>query len=128
RSMRMRKRVARFGNGTLLDAWLHLERKVLFPEKSSYRKLFESVEPSLVVATNATSTSEVEVVSTARSLGIPTLAIVGSWDRLYKNMHTRAEQISVWNDLNRQEAIDLEGYNQDSVHVTGPAQFDAYFS
>src|SRR6185503_1866969 len=51
RSMRMRKRVARFGNGTLLDAWLHLERKVLFPEKSSYRKLFESVEPSLVVAT-----------------------------------------------------------------------------
>jgi hypothetical protein len=42
-------------------------------------------------------------------------------------MYTRADYISVWNDINRQEAVELEGFDQSFVHVTGPAQFDQYF-
>jgi UDP-N-acetylglucosamine 2-epimerase len=123
----MRKRLARLRRKAVLETWLRLERRYLFPPRPEYDEMLGSAKPSLVVATNATTTRESELISSARNLGIPTLGIVGSWDRLHKHLHTRTDYISVWSNVNRQEAIDLEGFGPDRVHVTGPAQFDAYF-
>lgn len=127
RSMRLRKRLARCGWRSMLKIWLRLEREYLFRPKREYVDLLMRMRPSLVVATNATTTKESEVVSSAKSLGIKTLGVVGSWDRLHKFMYTRTDHISVWNDINRQEAVELEGFEKRFVHVTGPAQFDPYF-
>lgn len=127
RSMRFRKRLARNGRRRLLTAWLNLERKYVFPPKAEYVALMKNLRPSLVVATNATTTNEAQVVSSAKSLGIKTLGVIGSWDRLHKFLYTRTDHVSVWNDLNRQEAVELEGFDSSVVHVTGPAQFDPYF-
>ncbi|HJZ78872.1 MAG TPA: CDP-glycerol glycerophosphotransferase family protein [Pyrinomonadaceae bacterium] len=127
RAMRFRKRLARRGQKRLLQAWFNVERKYLFPPHADYLELLRKLEPALVVATNATTTNESQVVSSAKALGIRTLGVVGSWDRMHKFLYTRTDHISVWNDLNRQEAIDLEGFDPAAVHVTGPAQFDPYF-
>lgn len=127
RSMRIRKCLARNGRRRLLRTWLNLERKYIFPPRAEYLALIEKLRPSLVVATNATTTNEAQVVSSAKSLGIKTLGVVGSWDRLHKFMYTRTDHISVWNDLNKQEAVAFEGFDTSVVHVTGPAQFDPYF-
>jgi len=127
RAMRLRKKLARRRWRSLLKVWLQLERDYLFRPRKEYAEMFRERRPSLVVSTNATTSRESEVISTASSMGIKTLGVVGSWDRLHKFMYTRADHISVWNDLNQQEAIDLEGYDHSAVHVTGPAQFDPYF-
>jgi CDP-glycerol glycerophosphotransferase (TagB/SpsB family) len=125
--MRLRKRLARRGWRSLLKFWLRFEREYLFRPITEYLDLLKRMRPSLVVSTNATTTRESEVISSAKSLGIKTLGVVGSWDRLHKFMYTRADHISVWNEINRQEAVELEGFERSTVHVTGPAQFDPYF-
>ena len=127
RAMRLRKRIARRGWQSMLRNWLRLEREYLFRPKKEYLDLLKEKQPALVVSTNATTTRESEVISSAKSLGIKTLGVVGSWDRLHKFMYTRTDHISVWNDINREEAIGLEGFQKQFVHVTGPAQFDPYF-
>lgn len=127
RAMRMRKRIAKRKWTGLLAYWLRLEQKYLFLPRREYQELFTATRPSLVVTTNATPIQETEVIATARQMGIPTLGVVGSWDRMYKFLHSRTDHISVWSDLNRQEALDLEGFAPDKVHITGPSQLDLYF-
>ena len=60
-------------------------------------------------------------------LGIPTLGIVRSWDNVYKGIRRRPQQLAVWNTVNRDELLDLEGYRPDQVHIIGSPQFDPYF-
>jgi UDP-N-acetylglucosamine 2-epimerase len=127
RAMQMRKRIAKRGLKTLLNYWLRLEQKTLFLPRSEYQELFSATHPSLVVTTNATPIQETQVIATARQMGIPTLGVIGSWDRMYKFIHARTDHISVWSDLNRQEAIALEGFTPDQIHITGPSQLDIYF-
>ncbi len=46
---------------------------------------------------------------------------------MHKGIRTRPDKLGVWNEINRQEVIELERYAPSEVEILGPPQFDPYF-
>ena len=128
RAFRLRRRLVRLGNGSLLRAWLALEERRFYPPQRVYVEVFRQKRPALLLATHAHLYRESELISTAHALDIPTLGVVRSWDNVYKGIRSRPQRLAVWNEINRQEVIELEGYQPEKVDVVGSPQFDPYFA
>lgn len=128
RAFWMRRRVARLGSRAALDAWLALEERRYYPVRREYVERFRSERPALLLTTHSHLHREGELIRAAKSLGIPVLGVVRSWDNVYKGIRSRPERLAVWNEINRREVIELEGYAPADVEVIGPAQFDPYFA
>ena len=69
-------------------------------------------------------------VKAAQERGIPTALCVASWDNLTNRQRTRVapHALLVWNDRQRQEAIDFHGIPAARVAITGAPRFDEWFS
>ena len=65
----------------------------------------------------------------ARRLGVRTVLPVGSWDHLSSKALLRAlpERVTVWNQSQRAEAIEMHGVPADRVVVTGAQAYDQWF-
>jgi hypothetical protein len=65
----------------------------------------------------------------ARRLGLRTVLPVGSWDHLSSKalLRTYPDRLTVWNDAQRTEAIELHGVPADRVVVTGAQCYDQWF-
>jgi hypothetical protein len=72
---------------------------------------------------------QIDVLRTARRLGVPTALCVGSWDHLSSKALIRQwpDRVFVWNDTQRHEAVDLHRVPPDRVVVTGAQCFDQWF-
>jgi hypothetical protein len=127
RAFWIRRRIARLGSPSLLRAWLAFEWRRYYPLRTEYVERFRRDRPALLLATHSHLHREGELLHAAHSLGIPTLGVVRSWDNVYKGIRSRPDRLAVWNDINRQEVIELEGYSPEVVDITGPSQFDPYF-
>lgn len=70
-----------------------------------------------------------EQVRAARALGVPVVLLVHSWDNLTTKglVHIAPDLIAVWNEAQRQEAIDLHGLDAERVVVTGAPAYDHWF-
>jgi hypothetical protein len=128
RAFWIRRRLARLGNQTLLRAWLAWEERRFYPPRQAYVGVFGRHRPDLLLTTHAHLCSEAELLSTAHAVGIPTLGLVRSWDNVYKGIRSRPQRLAVWNEINRQELIELEGYQPEHVDIVGSPQFDPYFA
>ncbi len=128
RAFWMRRRLVRLGNRPLLQAWLAFEARRVYPPRPAYLETFQRQRPAALLTTHAHLNSEAELLSAAHALGIPTLGIVRSWDNVYKGIRSRPQRLAVWNRINRQEVIDIEGYRPEDVEIVGSPQFDPYFA
>jgi hypothetical protein len=74
--------------------------------------------------------TQVEHVKVAKALGIPTGLCVASWDNLTNKGLIREipDRVFVWNELQRQEAIELHGVKREQVVVSGAQIFDHWFN
>jgi hypothetical protein len=72
---------------------------------------------------------QLEYVRAARELGVPTGLLVASWDNLTNRgvLHELPELVTVWNEAQKQEAVELHGVPADRVAVTGAAAYDHWF-
>ncbi|MBA3244665.1 MAG: hypothetical protein H0T61_05750 [Actinobacteria bacterium] len=70
-----------------------------------------------------------DYVRAASSLGIPTVVCVASWDNLTTKslMRVRPSLVTVWNEQQRQEAIELHGVPSARIAVTGAHSYDHWF-
>ena len=128
RAFWMRRRVAKTGSRALLRGWLAFEGRAFYRLRPEYLERFRRDRSALLLTTHAHLHREGEILRAAKSLGIPTLGVVRSWDNVYKGIRSRPDRLAVWNEINRQEVIDLEGYAPGEVEITGPPQFDPYFA
>ncbi len=73
--------------------------------------------------------SQVEHIKAAKALGIPTGLCVASWDNLTNKGLIREipDRVFVWNESQRQEAIELHGVKREQVVVSGAQIFDHWF-
>jgi hypothetical protein len=71
-----------------------------------------------------------DYLKAARSLGLRTGIAVASWDNLTSKGLLRfvPARVFVWNEAQRQEAIDLHGIPAERVVATGAARFDDWFA
>jgi hypothetical protein len=104
-----------------------VDRLVSHPHADS---LFDKYRPALVVASSpGLIFSEVPVLRTAARRGVRSMALDPSWDNFTNKLLPvrRVNRLIVWNDLMKQQAIDLHGYRPDEVRVAGAPQWDVYF-
>jgi hypothetical protein len=127
------------GNGRLI----HWRRK-LFRSRASIRWMinleasrvklapylastFEEFPPTLVVTTHPLTSYDYEIVMEARRRAVQTVGVVKSWDNVGKGFCTPPHRLSVWNSVNKEEAVRLLGYLPEEVDINGPPSFDPYY-
>lgn len=110
-------------------AWMRLEA-LLFPGRH-YDPLFSRYAPSLVVTgTPGSIAADAHLLRAARRVRVRTACVVLSWDNLTSKGHMAAvpDDLIVWNDIMKREAIEFHDYPASRVHVTGVSHFDVYAS
>ena len=89
--------------------------------------------PDLVVITPLvlfkTKTAQLDLARAAIELGIRNVFAVASWDHLSSKgmLNFSPQQVIVWNDIQKREAVELHGLEAASVVVTGAQLFDEWF-
>src|SRR5262245_15937900 len=74
-------------------------------------------------------TYQADLVRAAKRLGIPVSFPVRSWDNLTNKglLRDAPDQVLVWNELQKREAVELHGVRPESVVVTGAPAYDHWF-
>jgi hypothetical protein len=106
-----------------------MERRI--PPDPDIVRWLEAHRPDVVVASPyiVPRTGEIEYIQAARTLDIPTVAIVLSWDNLTTKgtFHIIPDAVFVWNEALAQEATSLHDVPQDKIFITGAPVFDFWF-
>ena len=103
------------------------DRLVSHPEME---QLFDRYRPALVVAANPGLVfSEVPLLRTARRRGVRSMAIDASWDNFTNKLIPvrQVDRLVVWNDIMKEQAVTLHGYDPEAIRVAGAPQFDPHF-
>jgi hypothetical protein len=107
-----------------------LERAL--PRQAEHDELIRRYRPDLLLLTPLLrlGSSQIEVLRSARALGVRTGLCVASWDQLSSKgrIAELPDRVFVWNDTQKQEAIELHGVPADRVVVTGAQCYDEWFS
>ncbi len=142
-----RKPSARFVRGALKllgrrgqDALLGLLRRLLRASAPElYDEAFREHDPDLVVGTRVLTMSGPRSHSSPRYLdrhlllsaarrGVPTMVLVSSWDNLTTSgfFPVAVDRITVWNEIMKEQAVEIHGLDPERVVVTGAPQHDIY--
>jgi hypothetical protein len=111
-------------------AWLRAcERAV--PVSARVRAFIEAQRPDVVVVSPLVdaASEQVDVVRAAHACGVPVTAAIASWDNLTNKGLLRVDPdlVTVWNEIQKDEAVQLHGVPADRVAVTGAQLFDRWF-
>ena len=104
----------------------------VLPPPPEVAAVFRRIEPDMLLLTPLLyfRSHQVDQVRCARQLGIKTVLGVGSWDHLTTKglIHEVPDRVLVWNEAQKQEAIDLHRAPADRVLVTGAQAYDHWFA
>jgi hypothetical protein len=107
-----------------------LERSL--PIAGDVLSLLATERPDLLMITPLVyfGTRQVEYVRAARRMGVRSVLCVGSWDHLTTKglIHEIPDRVIVWNEMQRQEAVELHDVPADRVSVTGASAYDHWFT
>ena len=101
------------------------------PRLQEMDEFLASERPAVALFVSVTNqrAPQLDHLRSARSLGIPTGVCVYSWDHLSSKtlIRDRPDRVFVWNDKQRQEAIELHRLPEKSIVVTGAQVYDQWF-
>lgn len=110
----------------MADRFHWLEER-LIPTDPRYDELFRAYQPSLVVVGDPLRPGDANLIAASHRHNVPTLGSVRSWDNILKHLRTRPDALTVWNDRNAREAVEVDRYRPDQVTPVGAPQLDVYF-
>ena len=88
--------------------------------------------PDVVVLTALTysRSQQLDLLKAARVLKLPVAAAIMSWDHLSSKalIHVQPDQVIVWNDVQRDEAVSMHGLPADRIVATGAQCYDQWFT
>ena len=97
---------------------------------ASAEALFDRTQPIMLVTSSpGLILSEVPLLRTAARRKVWSMAIDPSWDNFTNKLLPvrRVNRLVVWNQLMKEQAIELHGYEPDELTVAGVPQWDRYF-
>ena len=102
------------------------------PRSAAIEAYLQATRPDAVLITpliGVVASSQLDYVSSARRLGVPTGFCVWSWDNLSSKALIRdwPDAVFVWNHTQKDEAVTLHGVPPSRVVVTGAQCFDQWF-
>ena len=109
--------------------WQKIESRFI-PGREFDRMIRESKPEVIITANYGTESFEVRLLRAAHRHGVPTVAIIPSWDNLSSKgvIGENPRHLAVWNSIMREEAISLYGFKEGAIHICGGLQFDLYAS
>jgi len=114
----------------LLRACLRAVERGL-PLDRSLMRFIEEQQPDVVLITPLVDmgSPQLDHLAAAQALGLRTVLPVGSWDHLSSKsvLRTQPDALVVWNDIQKQEAIELHGVPPERVVVTGAQCYDQWW-
>lgn len=104
----------------------------VLPPPGEVTDAIRRIQPDIILLTPLLyfRSHQVDHIRCARQLGIKSVLGVGSWDHLTTKglIHEVPDRVLVWNEAQKQEAIDLHGVPADRVLVTGAQAYDHWFA
>jgi len=101
------------------------------PVPSAYTTFLRETSPDVVLFTPLIDlgSPQLDLLKAARRLGLRTALCVGSWDHLSSKalIRIRPDLVTVWNQVQKREAIDMHGLPDGLVAVTGAQCYDQWF-
>lgn len=112
-----------------------VRNKIVSSEKSTtyYNECLEQLKkenPSIVFCTSQRSSSAIAPIEAAKSLGIPTICFIFSWDNLPKaTIIVEADYYFVWSKHMKEELLFYyPNVADEQVIITGTPQFEGHFN
>lgn len=101
----------------------------LAPLKGYFFGLFDKYHPDLVVVTDVNNENDVALLQDSKRRKIKTACIVRSWDNL-TNFYMRAkpDKLIVSSRLLKEQAIELQGFDEKDVELVGIPHYDRYLN
>jgi hypothetical protein len=136
RAPRLVVRLAETGAGAVVGGTSGLARLLRWLERglpgaNQSEQFIRAERPDVVLITPLVDmgSPQLDHFAAARRLGIRTVLPVGSWDHLSSKalLRTYPDRLTVWNESQRKEAVDLHGVPDDRVVVTGAQCYDQWF-
>ncbi|MCC7372061.1 MAG: hypothetical protein IT306_26835 [Chloroflexi bacterium] len=114
----------------LLDLALRGVERIV-PSSREIERFIREHAPDAVLLTPVVdfNTPQTDQLKSARALGLPTGVCVASWDNLTNKglIQVRPDLLTVWNERQRREAVELHDIPAERVAVTGAQIFDEWF-
>lgn len=104
-----------------------VDRLVAHPHAAS---LFDRYQPVLLVGSSpGLIFAEIPLLRTAVQRRVRSIVVDPSWDNFTNKLLPvrRADRLVVWNEIMKDQAISLHGYEPGQVRVSGPPHWDRYF-
>ena len=115
----------------VLNGALRVIERAVPPDAGIVAEL-KTLAPNLLLVTPMIDFTygQTEYVKAARSLGIPTILAVASWDNLTNKglIHVCPDRVLVWNTIQEGEAVQLHGVPRERVLKTGAQLYDHWFT
>ena len=113
----------------MLGALQAIERSV--PVSSTVAAFLQAQRPDVVFVSPLVdaASDQVDTVRAARAAGVPVMVGISSWDNLTNKGHLRVvpDAVTVWNEHQKREAVELHGIPPERVVITGAQLFDRWF-
>jgi hypothetical protein len=101
------------------------------PISPEIRHYLQARRPDAVIVSPLidAASDQMDVARAAQAAGLPLVAAISSWDNLTNKGHMRLvpDMVTVWNEHQKQEAVDYHGVPAARVAVTGAQLFDRWF-
>jgi hypothetical protein len=111
--------------------WVLRQFEQAVPRSRELEAFYREEKPDVVLITPLVDlgSPQLDHYLSARALGLRTVLCVGSWDHLSSKSLLRAipDLVTVWNDTQKQEAIELHQVPPDRIVVTGAQCYDLWF-
>ena len=130
--VRLVSAASRFGSFGIscLRAALDLVEESI-PVPSAYESFLSEVAPDVVLLTPLVDlgSPQLDLLKATRRLGLRTVLCVGSWDHLSSKalIRIRPDLVTVWNEVQKREAIEMHGLPDEMIAVTGAQCYDQWF-
>jgi len=112
-------------------SWILRQFEQAIPRSRELDGFFRERAPDVVLITPLVDlgSPQIDHFISARALGLRTVLCVGSWDHLSSKSILRAipDLVTVWNDIQKQEAIELHAVPPERIVVTGAQCYDQWF-
>jgi len=111
--------------------WVLRQFERAIPRSRELEAFYREQAPDVVLITPLVDlgSPQIDHYFSARALGLRTVLCVGSWDHLSSKSVLRAipDLVTVWNETQKREAIELHSVPSDRIVVTGAQCYDQWF-
>jgi hypothetical protein len=112
-------------------SWILRQLEAGIPRSPVIDEFFRDQNPDIVLITPLIDlgSRQNDHYRSARALGQRTVLAVGSWDHLSSKSLLRhvPDLVTVWNETQKQEAIEMHGVPESRIAVTGAQCYDQWF-